>query len=82
MHFFNHDPDRWCVQGGETFAAVQQRMTDVLLELAQRHEGETIAVVSHGMAIRAYICAVLGVPSTEIPKIPHGDNTAVTLVNI
>lgn len=80
MHFFNNDPDRWCVPGGEPFAAVQQRMSDVLLELAQRHNGQTIAVVSHGMAIRAYICAVLGVPSTEIPKIPHGDNTAVTLV--
>lgn len=82
MHVFNNDPERWCVPGGEPFVAVQQRMCDVLLELAQRHEGQTIAVVSHGMAIRAYICAVLGVPSTEIAKIPHGDNTAVTLVNI
>lgn len=82
MHFFNNDPDRWCVPGGEPFAAVQQRISDVLLELAQRHEGQTIAAVSHGMSIRAYVCTVLGVPSTEIPRIPHGDNTAVTLVNI
>lgn len=82
MHFFNNDPDRWSVPGSEPFASVQRRMEEVLLELAQRHDGQTIAVVSHGMAIRAYICAVLGVPSTEIPKIPHGDNTAVTLVNI
>lgn len=80
MHFFNNDPEKWSVPGSEPFAAVQQRMSDVLRELAQRHEGQTIAAVSHGMAIRAYICAVLGVPSAEISRIPHGDNTAVTLV--
>lgn len=80
MRVFNNDPARWSVPGGEPFAAVQERMCAVLRELAARHEGQTVAAVSHGMAIRAYICAVLGVPSAEIPRIPHGDNTAVALV--
>lgn len=82
LHLFNNDPEKWAVPGCEPFTAVQRRMSETLLELARRHDGQTLAVVSHGMAIRAYICAVLGVPSEEIPSIPHGDNTAVALVQI
>ena len=80
MYFFNHDPDRWSIPGCESFPAVQQRMQRVLSELAAQHEGQTIAVVSHGMAIRAYLCAVLGVASADIPQVPHGDNTAVACI--
>ena len=77
MHFFNHDPARWSVPGCEPFAMTQRRMQSILADIAAAHEGETVAAVSHGMAIRCYLAAVLGIPSTEIDKLPHGDNTAV-----
>ena len=80
MFCFNHDPANWHVEGAESYAEAQARMQSVLAELAARHEGETIAAVSHGMAIRSYLAAVLGVPSREIDRLPHGDNTAVTCV--
>ena len=78
MFYFNHDPARWHVQDAESFADAQARMCSVLREISARHEGQTVAAVSHGMAIRCFLSAVLGVPSAEIDRLPHGDNTAVT----
>lgn len=79
---FNSDPKNWTTEGCEPFQSVQDRMTNTITDLASQHEGGTIAVVSHGAAIRSFLCAVLGVPSEEISKIPHFDNTAVTLLNV
>lgn len=80
MYCFNHDPDRWSVPGSEPFPEAQKRMKIALAQLARRHDGETIAVVSHGMAIRGYLAALLGVQSANIDGLPHGDNTAVSCI--
>ena len=80
MHAFNDDPDAWRVPGAETFPALTARIRAVVTELAARHDGQTIVCVSHGMAIRSLIADVEGVPSREIHRVPHGDNTAVTLL--
>ena len=77
---FNDDPAAWRVRGAETFPALAKRMRGVVTELAARHDGQTIVCVSHGMAIRALTADILGVPSKEIGRVPHGDNTAVTLL--
>jgi probable phosphoglycerate mutase len=81
LRYFNRDPEKWRVDGGEPFAATQARMQNILRELAGHHEGQTIAVVSHGMAIRSLLCAVLDIPSAEVTRIPHADNTAVSLLH-
>jgi len=78
---FSNDPDRWQIEGCEPFPAVTRRMVSAVSALAKRHEGQTIALVSHGMAIRSLLSAVLGVPSREIASLPHGDNTAVSLLH-
>ncbi len=78
MFNFNHDPANWRIEGGERYGAAQARMQSVLREIAARHEGGTVAAVSHGMAIRVFLADVLGIPSSEIDRLPHGDNTAVT----
>lgn len=80
MAFFSNDPDKWRVEGSETFPALIRRIRSIILELAARHEGQTIAVVSHGMAIRSFLSHVQGLPSTD--QIPHGDNTAVSLLHV
>ena len=78
MFYFNHDPARWEIPEAERYHDAQARMRAVLAEIAARHEGQTVAAVSHGMAIRVFLAAALGVPSAEIDRLPHGDNTAVT----
>ena len=82
MIAFNDDPDRWEAPGAETFPELQARMQSTVLEIAARHDGQTVACVSHGMAIRALVSHLLGVESREIHKVPHGDNTSVTLLHV
>jgi probable phosphoglycerate mutase len=82
LHNFNCDPDNWRVCGGESFQRLQRRITDAVLDIASRHNGQTIVIVSHGMAIRSLMCAFLGIPSGEAMSVAHCDNTAVALVNV
>ncbi|HHU21964.1 MAG TPA: GNAT family N-acetyltransferase [Clostridiales bacterium] len=79
---FNCDPENWDVEGCETFADLVCRIRGIILELAERHRGQVIALVSHGMTIRAFLASVMGISSREINKIPHSDNTAVSLINV
>jgi broad specificity phosphatase PhoE len=46
-------------EGGESFAAIRDRIVPVFRELAQRHRGETIAVVAHGVVIRVALCSLV-----------------------
>ena len=78
---FGSDPDKWRTEGSEPYAHVRERMTDSILSIARRHDGETAAIFSHGFAIRTFLCGVLGVKSDESYKVPYCDNTAVTLLS-
>ena len=78
--YFTTDPARWRVEGSETLEQVQNRMFNSISEIAKRHDGETIAVFSHGFSIRALMCAIMGIPSHESMKVPYCDNTAVALL--
>lgn len=50
----NHTHD-----GGESYAAIRDRVVPVFNELAARHRGQTIAVVAHGVVIRVLLCSVV-----------------------
>jgi len=78
--YFTTDPARWCVEGSESFEQVQDRMVACITEIAERHDGETVAAFSHGFAIRAFMCRVMGVPSHESMVVPYCDNSAVALL--
>ncbi len=80
--YFNSDPEKWQIYGGEAFSHLQNRMKSAVLEIAGRHAGQSVAAASHGSAIRALIAAVQNVPSREISSIPHCDNTGVTLLHV
>lgn len=72
----NH-PGRCVVPGGESVMGAGERVFTALRELAAEHDGEEIAVVSHGSAIRGCLCIALGRPFEEIGEIGWGDNTCV-----
>lgn len=80
MLAFNDDPDIWHAEGAETFPQMVQRMRAAISDIAAWHDGEAVACVSHGMAIRMFIADILGIPSAEIYRVPHGDNTCVALL--
>ncbi|MEA4894743.1 MAG: bifunctional histidine phosphatase family protein/GNAT family N-acetyltransferase [Oscillospiraceae bacterium] len=77
MIFFANDPAKWGIEGGEPFGHLKSRMTGIISELAEKHDGQTIALFSHGMAIRSFLSEVMGVSSENICQILHGDNTCV-----
>lgn len=72
----NH-PDFRC-PGSETFAQVRQRAGDAILNIARDNPGKTVAIFSHGVAIRNSLARFLGYTLEETAeKVPHGDNTCV-----
>ena len=72
---FLRDPDRWRLPGAETFAQVGERMERALEAIARRHEGDRVAVVSHGAAIRCLLSRITGEP---LGCQPTCGNTAIT----
>lgn len=61
---------------GETFTGVRDRMTAALQSIVDEHRGETIGVVSHGGASRAYLTGVLGLGFPERNRLRSLGNTA------
>lgn len=74
--FLTCDPD-WHIEGGERFAQVQDRIQCAVARIAAAHPSQTVAVVSHGCAIRAGLSAWLGMSVDGISQIPLSDNTGV-----
>lgn len=50
------------IPGGETMAEAQARIVSFMDLIARRHDGETVALVSHSDMIKSAICHVLGLP--------------------
>ena len=81
MLAFASDPAKWNIEGCENFEHLKARLKGVICELGKKHDGQTIACVSHGMAIRSLISEIKGIPSERIHEILHGDNTCVAAIN-
>ena len=78
---YNRMPHKWNIEGGEPFYELAERITGAVKSIAEKHDGESIALVTHGGAIRSLLCAVMKLPPEEITKIFYCDNTAVSLLN-
>ncbi|MGM9522770.1 MAG: histidine phosphatase family protein [Oscillospiraceae bacterium] len=80
--YFNDDPARWSIDGSEPFEETQDRMLRTLIEKARENDGRTIAMFSHGCAIRCLTAKLTGTASGRISDIPYCDNTAVMTLDI
>ncbi len=74
---FSNDSQNWHVPGCESFAEVRERMRKALTEIAEAHPNGTVAVFSHGMAMRIIVGTLQGMTLHEIDKTGHAENTAV-----
>jgi probable phosphoglycerate mutase len=70
--FASHDPD-YEVPGGECATGFQRRCLGCLAEIAARHPGEEVVVVSHGLVLDALYRAAHG--------LAHGAHRPVPLIN-
>lgn len=73
---FSHKPESWHVEGSERFEAYTARFLEAMEQLAQKHDGQTIAIVSHGMVLRG-VLQRLFYPNDR-NAVAHCENTAVT----
>ena len=73
---FSHSPQTWSVEGSETFDVYVGRFLTALREIAEKHEGQTVALFSHGMVLRGSL-QTLFFPGQD-GAIAHCENTAVT----
>ena len=79
---FNKHPQLWKVQGAETFAQVRDRMLEGVRRIAAENPGAAVAATSHGAALRTLLGTLQGMSLEEIGATGHGDNTAVSLLEV
>jgi broad specificity phosphatase PhoE len=66
--------------GGESIADVQTRVLACVHDLAQRHSGAAVVVVSHVGPIKALLCAAMDVPLTAARRM-FLDSATVSVVD-
>ncbi|MBQ6464672.1 MAG: GNAT family N-acetyltransferase [Oscillospiraceae bacterium] len=71
-------PGDWQMDGAETYRDVAERVAAAMEEIARRHEGQRVAVVSHGVAIRCLLARLLDLDVNEPDRLPIALNTAVS----
>ena len=81
MDLFNRTDPAWEVEKSESFFQLGDRLYDTVRRLAEEHPNQTIALFSHGMALRQFLGKVKNVPPEEWHAMPHGDNTAVSCLS-
>jgi len=69
------DP-HWAPEGGESLAALTERVTQTTAELAARHAGEQIVLVAHGGVMDALYRAATG-QTVQAPRTWHLGNAAI-----
>lgn len=79
-NYFDFQIDKWHVDGAEDYFTLQNRITDAITDIASRHDGQTIAIFSHGCAIRVFLCGIMGISGDGFGDMKCGDNTSVTLL--
>ena len=67
---FIHDAENWEIPGAETFAQVRERALAELQRIAAENDGKTVAVVSHGVAIRCILSGITGIPLSDTERLP------------
>jgi len=82
MDNFSNHLTLWHTNGAETPYQVLERVQKTLKEIAAENDGKTVAVFSHGYAIRLLLATLQGIPMEKVGETPHGDNTAVSLLEI
>ena len=80
MANFSHRPHLWSIDGAEKPLDVLERLKAAITAIAEENEGKTVAVFSHGYAIRLLVAHLQGFPDDRLGESPTGQNTAVSVL--
>ena len=78
MTLFMYDSEKWSYEGAETFMEAGGRALEEIEKISRRHDGQSVAVVSHGITIRSFLSIITGIPLNDTARLPICGNTAVT----
>ena len=78
---FNRSDPTWTAPRGEGLGELGERVERALRRIAAAHPDQTVAVFSHGTAIRQALARIKGIPPEEWHGRRHSDNTAVSCTN-
>ena len=81
MRGWRNDPASAKMPNGESLGDVQNRTWDVINDIAQRHEDDTVVVVTHNFPIQAILCKALGMPLNNFRQL-RVDLGSLTLMDV
>ena len=70
------------MEGGETFAQVQERAISAFCKIVSRERGNCIAAVSHMLTIQLIMGKLLNVPISDVWEMVRLENTSITTMTI
>jgi broad specificity phosphatase PhoE len=70
------------MEGGETFAEVQERAIRGIIEIVNRERGKSIAIACHMLTIQLIMAKLLQVPIRDVWEMVRLENTSITTMNI
>lgn len=78
--FWKH-PELYFPQNAESYGDFRKRLSLFVEEIASKHIGETILIVTHGIALKALYTHFKGLPLSEIANMPSSPlSTSLTIV--
>lgn len=72
-------PEELQIPGGDSIPALRARVAEGIRLLLHRHQGETVAVVTHRSVLKVALAEMLGIPSNYFWKF-YFDNASYSLV--
>jgi broad specificity phosphatase PhoE len=80
-HYWNA-PDRYYNDGGETFEEVINRVEDFLQEIERTYTDGRVLIVTHGVAIMAFLSIVKKLTIKDFWSTPITEGTSLTLIRL
>jgi broad specificity phosphatase PhoE len=77
----DEDPADLRMPGGETYGEVQARIVAAIEDASSLHAAESVAIVSHNLAIKSALCHALGVPLAAFRRI-RVDLASVSMLEV
>ncbi len=80
LEIWSQAPNSCPIPGGEPFAALVERCEAFLRRLIERHEGFTVAAVTHSVPSKVIAALCLGLPLNKLHNV-RVDNASLTVVD-
>jgi len=78
--YFFHKPHLFNLKGAETFQNLTIRAINTIMEISIKNREQTVAIVSHGAFIKAFLTKIDGKQIHQIWDPPYMDNCAHNIV--